>query len=105
MRRDREAAFQVISIFAWGVFASFMLRTVNAGIAGDLSSELQLTSSQLGSLSSAYFLGFAIMQLPLGIMLDRYGTRRVQAVLLLIAALACAGFAFSHSYWQLWLSR
>lgn len=101
----RGAPFQVISIFAWGLFLSFMLRTVNAGIAGDLSSDLSLTSSQLGSLSSAYFLGFAIMQLPLGILLDRVGARRVQAALFLIAALACWGFALSHTYAHLWWSR
>lgn len=101
----RGATFQVISIFAWGLFLSFMLRTVNAAIASDLSSDLSLTSSQLGSLSSAYFLGFAIMQLPLGILLDRLGARRVQAMLFLIAALACWGFALSHTYGHLWWSR
>lgn len=105
MLLDRSATFQVIGVFAWGIFLSFMLRTVNAGIAGDLSSDLSLTSSQLGSLSSAYFLGFSLMQLPLGILLDRLGARRVQAMLLLIAAAACWGFALSHSYGHLWLSR
>lgn len=105
MRFNRGTAFQIVSIFAWGLFLSFMLRTVNAGIASDLSSDLSLTSSQLGSLSSAYFLGFAMMQLPLGILLDRLGARRVHAVLLLIAALACWGFALSSSYGFLWWSR
>lgn len=105
MSLDRTTTLQTISIFAWGVFVSFMLRTVNAGIAGDLSSDLALDSSQLGALSSAYFLGFAIMQLPLGILLDRLGARRVQAVLLLIAAIACWNFSLADSYWHLWFSR
>lgn len=105
MRLSRGESSQVISIFAWGIFLSFMLRTVNASIASDLSSDLALTSSQLGSLSSAYFLGFALTQLPLGILLDRFGARRVQAVLLLTAALACWGFAFSDTYGLLWWSR
>src|SRR5690606_20160278 len=105
MRLKRSAATQVIGIFAWGVFVSFMLRSVNAGIAGDLSSQLHLTSAQLGSLSSAYFLGFALMQLPLGVMLDRYGARRIQAVLLLIAAIACWIFSVADAYWHLWFSR
>lgn len=105
MRLSRGASSQVISIFAWGVFLSFMLRTVNASIASDLSSDLALTSSQLGSLSSAYFLGFALTQLPLGILLDRFGARRVQAVLLLTAAVACWGFALSDTYGLLWWSR
>lgn len=105
MHLNRGTTFQVIGIFAWGLFVSFMLRTVNASIASDLSSDLSLTSSQLGSLSSAYFLGFAIMQLPLGILLDRLGARRVQAMLFLVAAIACWGFAMSQSYAWLWWSR
>lgn len=105
MSISRSATLQVVGIFAWGFFLSFLLRTVNAGIAGDLSTELVLNSSQLGSLSSAYFLGFVLMQLPLGILLDRFGARRVQAALLLIGAAACWSFALSHSYSGLWVSR
>src|SRR5690554_3041748 len=105
MHLKRGTTFQVVGIFAWGLFLSFMLRTVNASIAGDLSSDLLLTSSQLGSLSSAFFLGFAIMQLPLGILLDRLGARRVQALLFLVAAIACWGFSLSQSYAWLWWSR
>lgn len=102
---NRSATRQVIGVFAWGLFLSFMLRTVNAAIAGDLATDLSLTSSQLGSLSSAFFLGFSLMQLPLGILLDRLGARPVQAALLVIAAAACWGFAVSDSYAVLWLSR
>jgi len=105
MLLKKGAAYHVIGIFGWGLFLSFMLRTVNAGIASDLSTDLSLSNAQLGSLSSAFFLGFSIMQLPLGILLDRLGARRVQAVLLLIAAVACWGFSLSHSYGGLWLSR
>ena len=43
--------------------------------------------ASLGFLTSTYFLAFAAMQIPAGILLDRYGPRRVEPVLLAIAAL------------------
>jgi MFS family permease len=46
-----------------------------------------LGAGSLGLLTSAYFLSFAAAQLPLGMLLDRFGARRVESGLLLIAAL------------------
>jgi MFS family permease len=62
-----------------------------------LAEELGLTAGGLGLLSSVYFLSFALFQLPLGLLLDRFGPRRVNATLLLVAALGALWFAFAHS--------
>ena len=79
--------------FAAGYFLSYLLRNVNAVIAPELTRELQLSAADLGLLTSAYLLTFSAFQLPLGILLDRYGARRVEAVLLLVAAAGSAWFA------------
>jgi MFS family permease len=47
-------------------------------------------ASSLGLMTSVYFLTFAAAQLPLGVMLDRYGGRRVQSGLLLVAVAGAA---------------
>ena len=73
--------------FALGYFLSYLVRVVNAVIAPDLVAELGLTAADLGLLTSANFLAFAAAQLPLGILLDRFGPRRTEAALLLFAAL------------------
>ena len=72
--------------FAFGYYLSYLLRTVNAVISPVLTAELNLSAAHLGLLSSTYFLSFALAQLPLGIALDRYGPRRVEAALMLPAA-------------------
>ncbi len=64
--------------FASGYFLSYLYRTVNAVIAPDLVSSLELNAADLGLLTSAYFLTFALFQLPLGMLLDRFGPRRVE---------------------------
>lgn len=81
--------------FASGYFLSYLYRTVNAVIAPDLVSSLSLNAGDLGLLTSAYFLTFAVFQLPLGMLLDHFGPRRVEAVLLLFAALGALLFAVS----------
>jgi sugar phosphate permease len=82
--------------FAAGYYFSYFLRNVNAVIAPELTRELGVSAADLGLLTSAYLLAFGAVQLPLGLALDRYGARRVEASLLLIAAAGCALFAMSE---------
>lgn len=98
-------AMQVFACFAGGYFMSFGLRAINAVIAPELTGEFGLSNAQLGSLSSAYFLGFTLLQLPLGIWLDRYGARRVDAALLVVAAIGCGVFASAGDVATLWVGR
>lgn len=89
--------FRIYLPFALGYFLSYVFRVVNAVIAGDLRADLELDSSVLGLLTSTYFLTFAAFQLPLGYLLDRFGPRRVEASLLLVAALGAFVFSLSES--------
>jgi MFS family permease len=91
--------------FAAGYFFSYFLRNVNAVIAPELTRELGVSAAGLGLLTSAYLLAFGAVQLPLGLALDRYGPRRVEALLLLIAATGCALFAAGTSLTELAIAR
>lgn len=91
--------------FALGYFLSYLYRVVNAVIAPDLAGEIALDAGALGLLTSAYFLAFGLFQLPLGLLLDRFGPRRTESTLLLIAALGAFVFATSSSLLGLTLGR
>lgn len=91
--------------FAAGYYLSYLLRTVNAVIAPELTRELTLTAADLGLLTSAYLLAFAAFQIPLGLLLDRYGPRRVEAGLLLVAAAGTLLFAIGRSPFELTVAR
>jgi predicted MFS family arabinose efflux permease len=82
--------------FAAGYYLSYLLRNVNAVIAPELTRDLAVSAADLGLLTSAYLLAFGAFQLPLGLLLDRYGPRRVEAALLLIAAAGCGLFALAE---------
>ena len=86
-------AARVFLPFALGYYLSYLLRTVNAVISPDLTSELGLSAADLGLLTSTYFFAFGLAQIPVGIALDRFGPRRVEAALLLITGLGAVLFA------------
>lgn len=92
-------AARILIPFAAGYFLSYLYRTVNAVIAGRLGDDPSLggglDAGALGLLTSAYFLTFAAAQLPLGLLLDRYGPRRVEAALLVVAAAGAVVFAMA----------
>jgi MFS family permease len=91
--------------FAAGCYLSYLFRTINGLISGLLTSDLALGAADLGLLTSVYFLTFAAAQIPIGVLLDRYGPRRVQAALLLIAAIGAALFGATEAFWALVFAR
>jgi predicted MFS family arabinose efflux permease len=88
---------RVVVPFAMGYYLSYLYRVVNAVMAPRLTAEVDLGPSDLGLLTAAYFIAFASSQLPLGVLLDRYGPRRIEALLLVVAALGAFVFAGAHS--------
>lgn len=95
----------VLLPFAAGYFLSYLFRTINAVIAGDLVAELNLSAADLGLLTSVYFLVFVAVQLPLGALLDRFGPGLVQSVLMLFASTGALIFASADSFTGLVIGR
>jgi predicted MFS family arabinose efflux permease len=97
--------FLALFPFACGYFSSQLLRAVNAVIAPNLVKDFGIGPAELGFLTSAYLLTFSLFQLPLGVLLDRYGARRVQTALLLIASAGCLAFASATNFPGLVIAR
>ena len=98
-------ALRVFLPFAFGFYLSYLYRSVNAIIAPDLIQEIGIDAANLGLLISSYFISFAAFQIPLGIILDRVGPRKVEAILLLFASLGAVIFASSDSLLNLIIGR
>ena len=91
--------------FAFGFFISYVYRTVNAVIAPNLVGDLGLDAADLGLLTGVYFLSFAVALVPLGVLLDRFGPRRPEAALLILAALGAFLFATAETLSGLLVAR
>ncbi len=94
---NRQLWLRLFLPFAAGYFLSYLFRTANAVIGPVLARDLGLGDNALGLLTSTYFLAFGAAQLPLGMLLDRFGPRRVESALLLVAAVGAAAFAWSDT--------
>lgn len=85
--------------------SSQFLRNSTGVIIPELTHEFSLRPDQLGILSGAFFLSFALAQLPLGVMLDRYGPRNSMAVCVAFAIAGSLIFATGESLNNLTLGR
>lgn len=89
----------------WIIFAitssmfltSQFYRASNAVIAPHLIKDLSLDTEELGLMSAAFFYAFALTQIPVGILLDRVGSRRTMTFLSLIAIMGAFIFAWAGS--------
>ena len=95
----------VLAPFALGYIMSYLYRSVNAVVAPNLVQDIGLTAGELGLLTSAYLFAFGLFQLPLGLLLDRYGPRRVQAGVFCVAAAGSLLFAYGDSAIVLTIAR
>lgn len=98
-------AVRVFILFACVYFLSTLTRAITATLAPELTQQFDLSASNLGFLAGSYFVGFALMQLPVGYLLDRFGPPRVAVSFLVIAVFGCAVLASAQDFWGLVLGR
>ncbi len=62
-----------------------------------LMRDLAIKGAVLGNLSAFYFYSYALMQIPVGLLMNRFGPRRLLTFGAAVCALGTAIFALSHS--------
>lgn len=91
----RAARWVVLGVSALLFACSQFHRVAGAVVAHDLQRDLVLSSEGLGSVGAAFFYAFAAGQLPLAVLLDRWGARRTMAALSLVGAAGAVVFAMA----------
>ena len=87
----------ILFITSSNFFLSQFYRASNAVIANDLLVDLSLDTKGLGTISAAFFYAFALTQIPISILLDRIGPRRMMTGLSLLGIAGAFIFANAHS--------
>ncbi len=100
----RRAVPIIAGLCAVYILAHFY-RVSTGVIAPDIMAETGLGAEAMGALSGAFFFAFALFQIPVGILLDRYGPRRVVPLLLLLAVAGAIVFAVSDTAFGLTVGR
>ena len=92
----------VIPVIICAVAASFyiydfILRVMPEALTLELMRDFKIGAGGLGILSSMFFWGYDPMQIPCGLLFDRYSARKLLSINILLSALATIGFAFAHN--------
>jgi len=78
-------------------FLSQFYRTSNAVIAWELIRDLSLDTEGLGLMSASFFYAFAVTQIPIILLLDKVGPRRLMTSLTLLGILGAVIFSLADS--------
>ena len=100
-----RVAARILAVLCAAFMASQFFRVSNAVIAPELMRTLSISSEAMGVIAGAYFLAFGIMQIPTGMLLDRFGPRRTMSGLFVIAAAGSAVFAMAEGAFGLTIGR
>ena len=99
--KETPQPFRLLLIFSFlsALYTlSMFYRVSNAVIAPNLIRDLSLDAETLGILGGAFFYSFALLQIPMGPMLDRMGPRLIVTSSTLIGAIGALLFAFGNSF-------
>jgi len=95
---SQPPAWRAWAIWAAGAaffFYAFLQRVAPSVMVPDLMRTFSVGASALGGLSAFYFYAYMVVQLPTGLMTDRFGPRRLLTAAALISALGGLAFAMA----------
>lgn len=97
---DTTETPRLLPLLGWLVgslffFYAWILRVSPSVMVEDLMRDFAVGGAILGNLSALYFYGYAGMQIPVGLLLDRFGPRRLMTGAACLVAVACLVFASS----------
>jgi len=108
MNSQNTSSFQAWSMWAVAMsfFAyQFIMRLFPGLVMHDVLREYQVDATSFGVLSSMYYFGYAGMQIPIAILLDRFGPRVVITISSALCAAATLLFVSANSWSVLLLAR
>ena len=98
-------AYKIVAVLCSAYVVSHFYRSSVGVIGPDLMRGMALSPEALGTLAGTFFVVFGLAQIPVGVLLDRFGPRRINALLFVVAALGALIFAGAPDAATLTLGR
>lgn len=96
---------QIVCVLCLAGMISQFYRAANSVLAAPVMGDIGISPTAYGSMTAAFFVAFMFMQLPSGILFDRYGPRLTISGLLLLAVAGAIVFALGDNLLLLVLAR
>ncbi len=99
----RDRGWIIFGVGTLGFLISNFYRVSLPVVSSELAQDLRLTTAQLSHLSASFFYAFALIQIPAGLIMDRFGVRRVLLFLGILGVPGTLLFALAQTFGQaLW---
>ena len=105
MLKYKNQFFYIMLVLCAGYTVSQFLRTSVGVLSPNLMNDFNINPNNMGLLGGVFFLSFAIFQIPAGILIDKYGPRKVMSSVIIFAVLGSIIFALSNSFYILLIGR
>ena len=97
--------FYIMLVLCAGYTVSQFLRTSIGVLSPNLMNDFNINPNDMGLLGGVFFLSFALFQIPAGILIDRFGPRKVMSSVIIFGVLGSIIFALSNSFYSLLIGR
>jgi len=96
--RQEKSPISALGLVIWGLAASFFLyefflRTFIGSVAHQVIPDLKLNAETFAIIGSGYYIAYGLMQVPVGVLTDKFGVK----VIMIFATLICAGSTYLFS--------
>jgi len=96
MKKGSAMSWWIWTLAVIFLFYEFFIRVFPTAMVSELMAAFNVTAGTLGTLSAFYFYAYAPMQIPVGLLMDRFGARKLLTFASLICAIGSFLFAISH---------
>ena len=105
MFSNKNQFFFIMLVLCAGYTVSQFLRTSIGVLSPNMMNDFNINHNDMGLLGGVFFLSFAIFQIPAGILIDRFGPRKVMSSVIIFGVLGSIIFALSNSFYSLLIGR
>jgi len=102
---SRPYRWAILSVCVLGFMQTHVQRVGFAPLIPTFMADMSLSYAAAGTIMAAYFWSYALMQVPIGMLTDRLGARRVMLGCMAVMAVGALAFALAHTFGQSLLAR
>ena len=94
-RRTAWFIWMIASVF---YAYQYVLRVMPGIMLNDISRQFHIDATVFGQFSGVYYIGYSLMHLPVGIMLDRFGPKKIMPLCVLLTVMGLLPIIFSENW-------
>lgn len=98
MSTSRNIAWMTWLIASFFYAYQYILRIMPSMMMGDITQQFHIDAALFGQFSGVYYIGYSLMHLPIGIMLDRFGPKNVLTVCIFLTVLGLTPLIWSDHW-------